>query len=164
MSSTFSTNSWLSRVHSTDQSTREFNNWNIISNAGAAIQYYESSWQSMWASLSLKVWTYSLQKRTFFADLVRHFFSSLTLALNSLWIKSFRTSGKFAQRCGEDGKWHGENDGICISELFFDILPKRSSRIMYKQILSLHRISHAEINLPAESDCWTSCESGSSWS
>lgn len=30
--------------------------------------------------------------------------------------KSYRASGTFVKTCGEDGNWHGDGDGICISE------------------------------------------------
>lgn len=32
------------------------------------------------------------------------------------FIKSYRASGIFVKTCGEDGEWHGDDDGICISE------------------------------------------------
>ena len=31
------------------------------------------------------------------------------------FIKSYRASGTFIKTCGEDGNWHGDDDGICIS-------------------------------------------------
>lgn len=34
-----------------------------------------------------------------------------------IFIKSYRASGTFIKTCGEDGKWHGDDDGICISEM-----------------------------------------------
>lgn len=32
------------------------------------------------------------------------------------FIKSYRASGTFIKTCGEDGSWHGDDDGICISK------------------------------------------------
>jgi len=37
-------------------------------------------------------------------------------SLPSRFIKSYRASGTFVKTCGEDGNWHGDDDGICISE------------------------------------------------
>lgn len=34
------------------------------------------------------------------------------------FIKSYRASGSFIKTCGEDGNWHGDGDGICISESY----------------------------------------------
>lgn len=35
---------------------------------------------------------------------------------SSHFIKSYRASGTFVKTCGEDGKWRGDDDGICISK------------------------------------------------
>lgn len=50
-----------------------------------------------------------------------------------LLIKSYRASGTFVKTCGEDGKWRGDDDGICISKL---AMKHSSFSVMNFQVLS----------------------------